>query len=252
MRGAKRHCCPATADSEVVAGSVSVGSAHNDVFGPQSKHACDDLRKRLHHGPRANLNPRRDKRRAPVSVEMDGRRGGTDEDEPCADRRGAAVETVTRLAAFGRRRSFDLRHPVKHRSKDVALELLARGSQAPVAYNVASTEGDRIHANCVANLVGVPFQRESIVEPVAGPERTVGRRVRVDGAADEPNGPESIVATQRMGGHRRQENLLAAIRPAIHQHDRLAPDDLAGLRHSGADGNIGVLTTEAGLHLLAP
>ena len=103
-----------------------------------------------------------------------------------------------------------------------------------------------------ADLVGVAFEREGVVDAVAGAKRAIGRGICVDRAAGKAHRAKSVIAAQRVGGHRGQEDLLAAIGAAIHQHDRLAPDDLAVLGDRRPDPDIGVLAAEAGQHLLLP
>ena len=104
----------------------------------------------------------------------------------------------------------------------------------------------------VADFVGMALQRESVVDAVASAESAVGRRVGVDGAADELDRAEPVVAAERVRRHRRQKDLLAAIGAAVHQHDRLAPDDLAFGGDGGANADFGILAAEAGQHLLLP
>ena len=103
-----------------------------------------------------------------------------------------------------------------------------------------------------ADLVGMPLEREGVVDAVAGPKRAVRRRVRIDGAARQGAPRQAIIAAERVRGHGGQEDLLAAIGAAIHQHDRFASDDFAVRRHRGPDPDIGVLAAQAGQHFLPP
>ena len=93
--------------------------------------------------------------------------------------------------------------------------------------HVAAAEFQRIHADRGADLVGVALEREGVVDAVAGAKRAVGRGIGIDRAARKPHRAKAVIAAERVGGHRRQEYLLAAIGAAIHQHDRFAADDLA-------------------------
>ena len=96
----------------------------------------------------------------------------------------------------------------------------------------------------------MPLERERAVHAVAGPEGAGRRGVRVDGAAHEPHGAQAVVAGERVRGHRREEGLLAAVGAAVHEHDRLAADDLAVGGHRRPDADLGVLARERRAHLL--
>ena len=93
-RGAERHCCPAAADPNVISGGVRIGWAHNHIFRPNAQRVGDDLRQRLHHRARADLDARRHQRGAAVRIEVHCRRRGADEDEPGTDSRAAAIQTI--------------------------------------------------------------------------------------------------------------------------------------------------------------
>jgi hypothetical protein len=96
------------------------------------------------------------------------------------------------------------------------------------------------------------LQREGVVDAVTGAKRPIGRSVGVDGAAYQAHRAETVVAAQRVGGHRRQEYLLAAIGAAIHQHDGFASDDLAVFGHCRAYAYVGIFPAQAGQHLVPP
>ena len=98
----------------------------------------------------------------------------------------------------------------------------------------------------------MPLQREAVVDAVASPESAIGWCVGVYGAADEPRCANPVIAAQRVRRHRRQENLLASIRTAVHQHDRLAPGDVSFGGDSGPNADFRILTAEAGCHLFLP
>ena len=75
-----------------------------------------------------------------------------------------------------------LRHAIEHRTQHVGLEDLAGRAEVPIAEYIAAAELHRVHADRIADLVSMAFEREGVVDAVAGAESAVGRGVGVDRA----------------------------------------------------------------------
>ncbi len=185
--GTKRNRGAAAADADIVAGGIGVGRAHDHVFRTETECGGDDLGKSLHHRTGADFDTGCDECGCSVGVHVHGRRRWADKDEPGADRGSAAVEPA--VGALGRLcgRHAQRIHAVEHRAEHVTFKHLAGCSEVAVAEYIAAAEGEGIYADPGGDLIGVPFEREGVVDAVASAEGAVRGGVGVDRPRDQPH-----------------------------------------------------------------